>query len=657
MKKTFIAFVALFSLSSIFIQPTFAASDQGIKIPLLTTWKIAQQPGNMPIPLSTERFSLTFNGSTNMIPAQSKLYWIDKKFKIHGVALNSKISARPSGVVEFNNRYFFTANMGVKSTNLQREILSIDSRDKIRKWQIPGYQSCAIAFAMVDYLYIACSKISQRAKSYNPNRQGSRSAVWIYDIETLFTISKSDQITKIATPVGRTLDLVWLGDHQILVQSDSIKDERQLSYYYLENGTLTYAFDLPDTVGIMQLTSAGWTLQTADDINAPLFACPARTVLGADGQFLKLASPPACYKGIPDQRAAALVFGGALTDGSKWQDQKDSECNQNLRGKSVMSVGFFNGHVLCYDNFETGDNAIHAYPSTYKAPELPKLSFPVINQKSVPGPLTYSPEATTPMTGNGFPTSCPEVDSSGSKNEPLVVGFEFDATHQHYLRVGEGTARAVSAPASLVGCYIDFETLLQSPGGNSWAIGSISHDETGYYWTNAFGLKWGLKLSGSKMNTDKDNPYYSDGHQFILQSNFPPKAEPKPSPELQAAGVGATNWAAKCPAVMDTVGGAQPKISGYKFDGAYGENFARLVDGGFTAVSSPSNLLGCYADIPSLNGPQGNSWHVGTINRDETGFYWLNAAGVRWGLTLSGSVLITDKNNPYYSKGFQFITY
>jgi hypothetical protein len=122
---------------------------------------------------------------------------------------------------------------------------------------------------------------------------------------------------------------------------------------------------------------------------------------------------------------------------------------------------------------------------------------------------------------------------------------------------------------------------------------------------------------------------------------------------LQAAGVGAANWAAKCPAVTDSVGGAQPKISGFKFNN---ENFTRLEDGSANAATSPGNLLGCYANIDYLNKPIGNTWHIGTINRDATGFYWLNAAGVRWGLTVSGSVLETDKTNPYYATAHQFIT-
>ena len=143
----------------------------------------------------------------------------------------------------------------------------------------------------------------------------------------------------------------------------------------------------------------------------------------------------------------------------------------------------------------------------------------------------------------------------------------------------------------------------------------------------------------------------------IDQAATPTPSAAARNPIIQPAGIGDSKWPAKCPAVMDTVGGTQPKISGFKFDGSGGENYMRLVDGSSTAVTTPGNVLGCYADIPSLNGPQANAWHIGTISRDSTGYYWQNAAGVRWGLTLSGSILVTDKSNPYYAKGHQFITY
>lgn len=126
---------------------------------------------------------------------------------------------------------------------------------------------------------------------------------------------------------------------------------------------------------------------------------------------------------------------------------------------------------------------------------------------------------------------------------------------------------------------------------------------------------------------------------------------------IQASGVGDPKWPAKCPDVIDTQQTEQAKIFGFKFD-ATGETFIRLADGTASATTIPANLIGCYADLDSLAGSGANGYHVGTISRDATGYYWLNAAGAKWGLTLSGSSFVTDKSNPYYSSGhtFAFIT-
>jgi hypothetical protein len=128
------------------------------------------------------------------------------------------------------------------------------------------------------------------------------------------------------------------------------------------------------------------------------------------------------------------------------------------------------------------------------------------------------------------------------------------------------------------------------------------------------------------------------------------------STTIQAAGVGGSDWTFKCPAVIDTVQTAQPQIFGFTFN-AWGQVFSRLVDGGYTAVTSTDDLVGCYANLWDFNiDPVGtNGWQIGTINRDANGYYWRQAEGSVWRLTLSGSSLETDNANPYYSRGHSFI--
>jgi hypothetical protein len=123
---------------------------------------------------------------------------------------------------------------------------------------------------------------------------------------------------------------------------------------------------------------------------------------------------------------------------------------------------------------------------------------------------------------------------------------------------------------------------------------------------------------------------------------------------IQIAGVGNPQWRAKCPAVVDKVGGTQPQVSGFFFDGT-GETYVRLDNNSGNQVKSANNLVGCYANLTELNYDGGNGYHIGSINRDARGYYWVNAQGITFGLTLSGMVMTTDKANPYYSEGRQFI--
>jgi hypothetical protein len=151
-------------------------------------------------------------------------------------------------------------------------------------------------------------------------------------------------------------------------------------------------------------------------------------------------------------------------------------------------------------------------------------------------------------------------------------------------------------------------------------------------------------------------PANVDGYAYIR----PIRAFTSPSDALaktgivQVAGAGDPKWPAKCPAVIDKTGGAQPQVTGFFFDGTK-EEFVRLDVSSATPVTSAKDLVGCYADLTDLTSDVGNGYHIGSINRDSKGYYWLNAQGIRFGLTLNGMTMMTDKANPYYDDGHQFI--
>ncbi len=164
----------------------------------------------------------------------------------------------------------------------------------------------------------------------------------------------------------------------------------------------------------------------------------------------------------------------------------------------------------------------------------------------------------------------------------------------------------------------------------------------------------------SKLGERNEQPFTApanvDAYAFIrpIRAFTSPSDAIQKSGIVQLAGVGDPNWPAKCPAVLDIAGGEQPQVTGFFFDGTK-EEFVRLETNSATPVTSAKDLVGCYADLKSLKSSIGNTYHIGSINRDYKGYYWLNAQGVKFGLTLSGMTMITDKANPYYDEGHQFI--
>lgn len=128
---------------------------------------------------------------------------------------------------------------------------------------------------------------------------------------------------------------------------------------------------------------------------------------------------------------------------------------------------------------------------------------------------------------------------------------------------------------------------------------------------------------------------------------------------IQTNGFGGSNWAKKCPAVIDAnPGAALPTVYGFQFNGT-GQQFSRLTDGGFAEVTSPANLLGCYANLWDFEAfpTTANGYQIGSINRDAVGLYWRNADAAIWRLTLTGSLLTTNAGqHPYPGNQFNFPT-
>lgn len=198
-------------------------------------------------------------------------------------------------------------------------------------------------------------------------------------------------------------------------------------------------------------------------------------------------------------------------------------CTLLSKGKAQGKT-MFNGYAICRQ-----DNKLVAYPyPEWKMPQSAASVFPIIEQSA--SNLQIEPERrqAAGVGAPSWPVKCPEfVDAPwriGTPKipglyetpQPRVLGFKFDGTGQTFTRLADGTSAPSKKPDNLIGCYANlFEFDSNPKGANGWQIGSISRDSSGYYWTNAAGVRWGLTLSGANLITDKENPYYDDGRQFI----------------------------------------------------------------------------------------------------------------------------------------------
>lgn len=117
---------------------------------------------------------------------------------------------------------------------------------------------------------------------------------------------------------------------------------------------------------------------------------------------------------------------------------------------------------------------------------------------------------------------------------------------------------------------------------------------------------------------------------------------------VQQAGAGASNWPARCPIVIDSQKSDQPKVTAITFDNS-GAKYLRVKDNSDSAVTTSSNLIGCYANLDQIK-DGGSFFDVGSINRDKKGYFWQNGGGDTVGgrirLTLNGSVLTATTGNP-----------
>ena len=117
------------------------------------------------------------------------------------------------------------------------------------------------------------------------------------------------------------------------------------------------------------------------------------------------------------------------------------------------------------------------------------------------------------------------------------------------------------------------------------------------------------------------------------------------------------SWLASCPEVIDVTPNIETKkTQNLRFLNT-GQEFTLLAKNSVDPVTEPQSIIGCYVieDLVS-NRDSSPEWQVGSLSRDINGYYFKNAAGITWRLSVGadGLTLETLPGSLYYQAGFGF---
>lgn len=561
-----ICFALLASAISVIGSPANAASASPKVITSFGTW------GSGGSRVVGDRLFVSNNGAG--IPIKiNQLYYLDTKMKYRTVELNLK--SQPSFdhrfVIYFNDRYFFKAKRG--STEFGAKFLSLDRFDKLKEYNFTGDKSetCAPIGVLGARLYVSCGDFEggqlfaiTKDDSIIPVTFPSKGRARLEYLGThqmlirvinetdvgffsYYAINQDASITHQfdVPPIQGTgslrisgrLDSGWIltviDNEMPYLNVKGCEDygwQTSSSYLITGDGGLTaigelgpseiaYSVNLPIRIGDKYF----FNKLVTDSKSAPIRF--ERYAIDSKGQVSIVAN-------TRDSICLPRFTGTAYADDlKKYRDNLDigfnwpssleytddwhirflaaeKYCPIVSKGKSIGAQTMFNGYAIC-----TVGKDLMAYPvPAWKPPKAPDRLFPLIKQVN-----TLTSQEIQPQ-GVGEPSwmyKCPAVRDIKPATHPRVLGFKFDGTGQTFTRLADGSTKPSTQPDGLVGCYVDLPSHDSGMGKNGWGIGAISRGSSGYYWTNAAGVRWGLSLSGSILTTGKESPYYDKGRQFI----------------------------------------------------------------------------------------------------------------------------------------------
>lgn len=156
--------------------------------------------------------------------------------------------------------------------------------------------------------------------------------------------------------------------------------------------------------------------------------------------------------------------------------------------------------------------------------------------------------------------SCPEVLDS-TPELPTFNTISLLWQNQEYKLLSKDSVEFVTAPQSMIGCYVYEANLINPDQSPAWQIGALNRDLQGFYFKNQAGVVWRLILNTQNLilETEPGSMYYTKGAGFGLDAQAKADveqyvrdtAELRPAAVLKAQFDGMEKYAAELKAKQD----------------------------------------------------------------------------------------------------------
>ena len=158
---------------------------------------------------------------------------------------------------------------------------------------------------------------------------------------------------------------------------------------------------------------------------------------------------------------------------------------------------------------------------------MKKFSFLVICSSLL---ISSLPANAVEIKKSDWLASCPDViDANPELPSPKTQNLVFLNTGQEFKLLAKNSVEPASTPQSIIGCYV-IERFVTNPSTSpTFQIGALNRDAIGFYFKNAAGTTWRLKLNLDNLilETEPGSLYYKEGLGFRLDQALEKAADCK----------------------------------------------------------------------------------------------------------------------------------